>query len=73
MLTIDGHSFLHSHSPDLLSETLCQLVSSVPQFVLVALEVPEALGHPNTQKDGKIYKSSQAITDMDNMSHASMQ
>lgn len=36
-----------SHSPDLLSETQCHLVFFVLQFVLVALEVPEDLVHPN--------------------------
>lgn len=36
-----------SHLPDLLSETQCHLVSSVLQFVLVALEVLGDLVHPN--------------------------
>lgn len=40
-----------SHSPDLLSEIQCHLVSSVLQFVLVALEVLEDLAHPNVQED----------------------
>jgi len=43
-----------SHLPDLLSETQCHLVSSVLQFVLVALEVLEDLVHPNVQEDGSL-------------------
>lgn len=49
-----------SHSPDLLSETQCHLVSSVLQFVLVALEVPEDLVHPNVQDDGSLLQAAQA-------------
>lgn len=49
-----------SHSPDLLSETQCRLVSSVLQFVLVALEVPEDLVHPNVQEDGTLLQAIQA-------------
>lgn len=51
ILIIDGYSF---HLPDLLSETQCHLVSSVLQFVLVALEVLEDLVHPNMQEDGSL-------------------
>lgn len=49
-----------SHSPDLLSETQCHLVSSVLQFVLVALEVPEDLVHPNVQEDSSLLQAVQA-------------
>lgn len=49
-----------SHSPDLLSETQCHLVSSVLQFVLVALEVPEDLVHPKVQEDGSLLQAIQA-------------
>lgn len=45
-----------SHSPDLLSETQCHLVFSVLQFVLVALEVPEDLVHPNVEGDAVCYR-----------------
>lgn len=47
------------HSPDLLSETQYHLVSSVLQFVLVALEVPEDLVHPNVQEDGSLLQARQ--------------
>lgn len=49
-----------SHSPDLLSETRCHLVSSVLQFVLVALEVPEDLVHPSVHEDGSLLQAIQA-------------
>lgn len=49
-----------SHLPDLLSETQCHLVSSVLQFVLVALEVPEDLVHPEVHEDGSLSEAIQA-------------
>lgn len=47
LITCSPQMGVVSHSPDLLSETQCHLVFSALQFVLVALEVPEDLVHPN--------------------------
>lgn len=50
MITCSLQMDIVFYSPDLLSETQCHLVSSVLRFVLVALEVPEDLVHPNVQE-----------------------
>jgi len=57
LVTCSLQTDIVSHSPDLLSETQCHLVSSALQFVLVALEVPEDLVHPNVQEDDSLLQT----------------